>query len=124
MTNTAHARAFFAAWEARDLEAILAALAPNVRYHNIPMPMMVGVEAVRAFIAPLLAIATGIEWRIHALAESPEGLVLSERTDIFRTPRGDIELPVMGVMAFDAAGRITAWRDYFDLASFQKQMAG
>jgi limonene-1,2-epoxide hydrolase len=124
MTNTAHARAFFAAWEARDLEAILAALAPDVRYHNIPMPMMVGVDAVRAFIAPLLAIATGIEWRIHALAESPEGLVLSERTDIFRTPRGDIELPVMGVMAFDAAGRITEWRDYFDLASFQKQMAG
>lgn len=124
MTNTDRARAFFAAWEARDLEAILAALAPDVRYHNIPMPQMTGRDAVRAFIAPLLAIATSIEWRIHALAESPEGLVLSERTDIFRTPRGDIELPVMGTMAFSADGFITDWRDYFDLASFQKQMAG
>jgi limonene-1,2-epoxide hydrolase len=124
MTNADRARAFFATWEARDLEAILAALAPDVRYHNIPMPPMTGRDAVRAFITPLLAIATRIEWRIHALAESPEGLVLSERTDIFRTPRGDIELPVMGTMAFGADGLITDWRDYFDLASFQKQMAG
>ena len=122
MTNSDRARAFFAAWEACDLEAILAALAPDVRYHNMPMPLMVGVDAVRAFIAPLLAIATSIEWRIPALAESPEGLELSERTDIFRTPRGDIEIAVMGPMAFDAEGRITAWRDYFDLASFQKQL--
>lgn len=123
MTNADRARAFFAAWESRDRDAILAALAPDVRYHNIPMSPMQGRDAVAAFIGPLLAMATSIEWKIHALAESPQGHVLSERTDIFRTPRGDIELPVMGTMQFNAEGLITDWRDYFDLASFQRQMS-
>lgn len=34
-----------------------------------------------------------------------------------------VELPVMG--AFELSdGKISAWRDYFDMAQFQAQMAG
>ena len=33
-----------------------------------------------------------------------------------------IELPVMGAFEVSAEGKIAAWRDYFDMAVFQKQM--
>ena len=32
-----------------------------------------------------------------------------------------IELPVMGAFEVTADGKISAWRDYFDMATFSKQ---
>jgi len=28
-------------------------------------------------------------------------------------------LPVMGILEFDAAGKLTGWREYFDVKTFQ-----
>jgi limonene-1,2-epoxide hydrolase len=48
------------------------------------------------------------------------GVVLTERVDKFLGPK-NVELPVMG--AFEIKdGEITAWRDYFDLGAWTKQM--
>lgn len=122
MTNTDRVMAFIAAWEARDVERILARLAPDAVYHNIPMQPLKGRDAVRSFIAPFLAGATRVEWTVHAIAENSAGTVLTERTDVFVMGPKTISLPVMG--AFELKdGLISAWRDYFDLADFQKQMA-
>ncbi len=124
MSNLERARAFFAAWEARDLAAILDAFAEECVYHNIPMAPLEGKEAIKGFCAPFLAMTSRIEWRVEALAEAANGAVLSERLDRFEFANGKaLAIPVMGVMAFDAAGKITTWRDYFDLADFQRQMA-
>jgi limonene-1,2-epoxide hydrolase len=35
-----------------------------------------------------------------------------------------IDLPVMGTFEVDGDGRITLWRDYFDMATFTDQLAG
>lgn len=124
MTNSDHARAFIRAWEARDITALIDALAEGCVYHNVPMAPLTGKEAIRAFCAPFLAMTTRIAWDVIAIAESPDGKVLTERLDRFEFANGKaLAIPVMGTMEFDAAGRITAWRDYFDLADFQKQMA-
>ena len=48
--------------------------------------------------------------------------VLTERVDVFAFPGGhEIALPVMG--AFDIErGKITGWRDYFDMNQFMSQL--
>ena len=38
-------------------------------------------------------------------------------------PDKTIELPVMGTFEVTADGKISAWRDYFDLNQFMSQMA-
>jgi limonene-1,2-epoxide hydrolase len=122
MTNTERVRAFIAAWEAGDVEKILGWMTPDALYHNIPMQPMKGRDTIRGFIAPFLAGATRVEWTLHNIAENANGRVLTERTDIFVMGPKTISLPVMGT--FEFSGRlISAWRDYFDLADFQKQMA-
>ena len=49
------------------------------------------------------------------------GTVLTERRDIFTFANGEIDLPVMGTFEVDG-GKITAWRDYFDMNQFMSQM--
>ena len=123
MSNIPVARAFIAAWEARDVDAIMAALMPDAVYHNIPMAPLTGHDAIRPVIAGFLAPATAVRWTVHQIAETAAGAVLTERTDAFEMGARTITIPVMGCMEF-SGGRISQWRDYFDMAEFERQMAG
>ena len=116
-------RAFLAAVDANDLEGILACFAEDALYHNIPVQPVTGTAAIRAVLQSFLSLASQVQWVTHHLAVTPDGVVLTERTDRFLVRGRWIELPVMG--AFEVAdGRITAWRDYFDMKQFQDQLAG
>ena len=117
-------RAFIAAWERRDIEAIIGACAEDIFYHNIPTDPMIGPAAMRQFAEPFLRGCDHVAWDLLSIAETPAGVVLTERVDRFELKNGKrIALPVMGAFAFDGAGKLTQWRDYFDMAQFQKQMA-
>lgn len=102
------------------LEAAWALLDPNVVYHNIPMAPVTGPGAVAAVFAQIPMKA--MDWETHAIAETGN-TVLTERTDRFTLLDGrTVSLRVMG--AFEVAdGRITQWRDYFDLNQWLSQMA-
>jgi len=112
---------FIAAWNARDLDAIAGALAPDVVYHNIPMEPLQGRERIREAFAPMLQACSQIEWRVHNVAQTASGAVLTERTDDFHMNGKHISLPVMGTFEIED-GLITAWRDYFDLQQYQRQL--
>ena len=43
---------------------------------------------------------------------------MNERTDVITTDGSSVSLPVMGVFEL-RDGKISAWRDYFDLAMFR-----
>jgi limonene-1,2-epoxide hydrolase len=59
---------------------------------------------------------------VHHSAEQ-DGTVLNERTDRFRLADGRwVELRVMGVFEV-LDGKITAWRDYFDLGQWMAQLS-
>ena len=49
--------------------------------------------------------------------------VANERVDKFKIGDGWLELPVAGFFEVDDDGKITLWRDYFDLASYTDQLA-
>ena len=122
MSNIERVRDFIAKWEAQDVDGILAAFADQPFYHNIPMEPLTTKDAIRAFIAPFLEPVTAVEWTVHFIAEDDNGVVLTERTDAFVFGDKRIALPVMGTFEF-VDGKLTKWRDYFDLREFENQMA-
>ena len=111
---------FCGLWEKNDLDGIIDCFAPGAVYHNIPLEPVEGVEAIRATIAGFTTGVERIEFRVLHIAAAGD-VVLTERIDAFVFPDRTIELPVMGTFEV-TSGRITAWRDYFDLNQFMSQM--
>jgi limonene-1,2-epoxide hydrolase len=91
-------------------------------YHNIPVEPVNGREMIQATLAQFIDISNGAEFEILALAVSGN-CVLTERIDRFTINGKRIELPVMGAFEVNADDKISAWRDYFDMQQFMKQMA-
>ena len=114
--------AFIAAIEDRDLDTALALVAEGCEYDNVPMGKVHGPDAIRQVLAPMLQAATTVEWVVHRrAAEGP--FVFNERLDRFQMPFGWVEVAVAGVWEVHD-GRITLWRDYFDEASYRRQLPG
>jgi limonene-1,2-epoxide hydrolase len=112
-------RDFCAAWEARDQQRILDAFTDDGVYHNMPMAPAAGKDAIKALLGMILAPASDVKFEIKHVAAAGN-VVLTERIDTFVMGGKTVTLPVMG--AFEVRdGKIAAWRDYFDLATWTKQ---
>jgi len=115
-------REFCAAWEARDEQRILDAFTDDGVYHNMPMAPATGKDAIKGLLAMILAPASDVKFEIKHIAANGD-VVLTERVDTFVIGGKTVTLPVMG--AFEVRdGKIAAWRDYFDLATWTKQTSG
>ena len=112
---------FCGAWAKRDVDGILAYFAPDAVYHNIPLDPAVGLDAIRAVLDMFVPPADEIEFVIHKIMSDGD-TVFTERTDRFVINGKSIALPVAGVFEL-RDGKITAWRDYFDLQTFMNQSA-
>ena len=113
-------RRFCAVWSDGDLDAIMSFFADDAVYHNIPVDPVTGTDAIRATIAGFTTGVDSIEFRVRHLVAA-DSIVLTERVDVFQFPGATIELPVMGTFEVDG-GKITAWRDYFDMNQFMSQL--
>lgn len=114
-------RDFIAAWPRLNTDEIVGFFAPDGIYHNMPMQPVQGTEALRAFIAGFLAGWTWTQWEVLNLMSAGD-VVIAERVDHIKVGDKPIDLPVVGVFEI-AGGRIKAWRDYFDLATYMKALA-
>jgi limonene-1,2-epoxide hydrolase len=115
-------RDFCAAASTRDPEVLRGYFAEDVVYHNIPMAPAEGIEATMEVINMFVNMCEALEFEIHHLA-TDGSTVLTERTDSFTIKGKTAPLPVMG--AFHVAdGKITAWRDYFDMAQVTAMFEG
>jgi limonene-1,2-epoxide hydrolase len=119
VTNSDVVRAFIAAWNDNDLDAIVSFLADDVFYHNIPVEPIRGRAAVEQYLRDA-GPWDSVDWQLESIAENG-AKVLTERIDGFVIRGARVNLPVMGTFEI-ANGRITAWRDYFDLASYVSQL--
>lgn len=112
--NSELVTAFIESWKGKDVDRIVDFFTEDAVYINIPIdPPNHGKEAIRAMLASFLGMAEEIEFVIHHQGETPDGLVMNERTDRFRINGQWAELPVMGIFEL-TDGKISAWRDYFD----------
>jgi limonene-1,2-epoxide hydrolase len=119
MTPDQTVTAFIQAIEARDLDGALALADDDITYDNVPMPTVQGIDATREFLSAF-AGSDEIEWVIHHQVAAGN-VVMNERTDRFRNGDKWLEIAVAGVWKV-VDGRITLWRDYFDLQSMMDQM--
>jgi limonene-1,2-epoxide hydrolase len=114
--------AMLAAWQRKDLDGILSFFSDDAVYINVPIePPNKGKDMIRSAIQGFLGMASALEFVVHHQGETADGRVLNERTDRFRIGDRWIELPVMGIFEF-RGGKISGWRDYFDMGQWQKQM--
>ncbi len=120
MTPAETVTAFIHAIEAADLDAAMALMADDIEYDNVPMPTVHGAQATRDYLATF--VTDEVSWVVHHQVSEGD-VVMNERTDRFRTGDTWLEIPVAGVWKV-ADGRITLWRDYFDLEGLMKQMSG
>jgi limonene-1,2-epoxide hydrolase len=113
---------FIQAWNDNDLDRAHELMTEDVFYHNIPMQPIRGRHNARAF-ADSFGVGKRMlaHWEIVNIAERGD-IVLTERVDYFTLEDGrTISVPLMGSFRI-RNGRISEWRDYFDLATFERQL--
>jgi limonene-1,2-epoxide hydrolase len=114
---------FCALWEAQDIEGIVNACTEDVRYQNVPVPEMIGRDAMRTFISRNLKAASGVEFKLLAIAVAKDGkTVLTERMDAFHFGDKRVPLPLMGIFVLRGE-LICEWRDYTDMRAFIAAMS-
>jgi limonene-1,2-epoxide hydrolase len=116
---------FCAAWsENRSTDELAAFFMDDAVYHNIPLAPITGREAIAttidSFIRPGTPGIEGIEFRVVNIAANGP-IVMTERVDVFKLLDKSFELPVMGTFEV-SEGKISAWRDYFDMNQFTSRM--
>lgn len=114
-------RRFCAAWSDNDIPAIIDFFADDAVYHNMPIQPIRGKDAIKGAIEQYMTPFERAEWVLTNIAAAGD-LVLTERVDKFIGAEKTVELPVMGVFEIND-GKIAAWRDYFDMATWAKQMS-
>ena len=105
-----------------DAEALRQFFTDDVVYHNIPMDPAVGIDATIAFIDGFFAMCEKMVIETIHLAVR-DNVVLTERVDTFTVGAVVASLPVMGTFEI-RNGKISAWRDYFDMAQITKAWTG
>ena len=111
---------FCDAWSNYDIVKILDYFTDDAVYHNMPIQAVQGKDAIKGMIEQFMASFEGAEWEIKNISAAGD-VVLTERVDGF-TGTKSMSLQVMGVFEIKD-GKIAAWRDYFDIAEWTKQMS-
>jgi limonene-1,2-epoxide hydrolase len=113
----------FAAWTRLNLDEVMSHFAEDAVWDNVPMSPAKGRQAIRemthGFMKDVSAFGVVILKSLH------EGnVVFNSRVDTITMKNGKkAEIPVAGMFELDDAGKIRVWRDYFDLATFTKQVS-
>ena len=113
--------AFLAAWETGDARKLADFFADDAVVVNDVQTTVRGREAIYEHYNAQLSVITDCEFDILAVA-SIGNTVFTERIDRMKVTGAPIELPVAGVFEVDDAGKLTAWRDYFDLNTVMTQL--
>ena len=114
------ARQFMADMERLDYDTALKLVSDDCEYINPPpLGSVRGPQGIRAVLEPFFAPTLSNDFRIlRAAADGP--MVFLERLDRHQLADKWVELPVTGVLEVHD-GRITYWRDYFDLATIMSE---
>lgn len=122
-SNAETVRDFIQAWSRLDVDELLGYFTPDGTYYNMPIAPVSGHEALRPFITGFAAGWAETNWEVLNLVEQGD-LVIAERVDRTVTKDGkQVDLPCCGVFEMEH-GKIKVWRDYFDMGTYMKALAG
>ena len=114
-------RGFVSAWSNLDAEELVSYFAEDGIYHNMPAQPVQGSENLKLFIGGFIAKWTNTTWELLNI-EGSGNVVIAERLDKTEVGNIKIDLPCCGVFEMED-GKIKVWRDYFDMATFNKPFA-
>jgi limonene-1,2-epoxide hydrolase len=113
----------FAAWSHLNLDEVMSHFAEDAVWDNVPMSPAKGKQAIREMTGGFMKDASSFSVKI--LKSVHDGnVVFNSRVDTITMKSGKTaEVPVAGMFELDDAGKIRLWRDYFDLATFTRQIS-
>ena len=117
--------AFIEALTGGDLETAASLCHEDLVFENIPLDPVSqqGRDRILEGLGRLIAMCSNVEWEILFQKQSGSS-VANERIDRFRFDDGlEAEVPVMARWEV-LDGRITLWRDYYDLSMWDRHFVG
>jgi limonene-1,2-epoxide hydrolase len=106
---------------AKDLDGACELVTDDVEYDNVPMGKNVGPDGIKSVLGAMVDGVGEVEFVVHRQVVVGN-VVVNERTDRFDVNGTWIDLPVAGFFEVNDEGRITLWRDYFDVPTLMDQM--
>jgi limonene-1,2-epoxide hydrolase len=115
-------RSFLSVWTNPKLDEIIATyFAEDAVYINGPYGSFQGLEAIKAHLQAQIDVVQWDSIEVKSLV-ADGGTVMMERVDNTSTSGQHFSLEVMAAFKIDGDGRITYWRDSFDLKSVTDQV--
>jgi limonene-1,2-epoxide hydrolase len=115
-------RAFCSAWDAIDLDRIVALLDSDAIYQSGPARPVRGQDQIAALLRKMTRGVSACDFEILHLAVSGD-IVFTERRDVVTIGDVTAVLPVVGVFEV-RGGLIREWREHFDQAAHERALAG
>nr|4XBT_A Chain A, Limonene-1,2-epoxide hydrolase [Rhodococcus erythropolis]4XBT_B Chain B, Limonene-1,2-epoxide hydrolase [Rhodococcus erythropolis]4XBT_C Chain C, Limonene-1,2-epoxide hydrolase [Rhodococcus erythropolis]4XBT_D Chain D, Limonene-1,2-epoxide hydrolase [Rhodococcus erythropolis]4XBX_A Chain A, Limonene-1,2-epoxide hydrolase [Rhodococcus erythropolis]4XBX_B Chain B, Limonene-1,2-epoxide hydrolase [Rhodococcus erythropolis]4XBX_C Chain C, Limonene-1,2-epoxide hydrolase [Rhodococcus ery len=111
---------FMDALTSNDAAKLIEYFAEDTMYQNMPLPPAYGRDAVEQTLAGFFTVFSIDAVETFHIGSS-NGLVYTERVDVVRAlPTGkSYNVSVLGVFQL-TEGKITGWRDYFDLREVEE----
>ena len=118
--NVALIRGFIEACVGADPDEFAGFFTDDAVWWNSPWKAVEGRDAIRETLRRGAQKMAALPWEIlHVVAAGD--VVLTERVDHFAVEGRRVSVPCMGIFEL-RAGKIAAWRDYWDLRQFEKQL--
>ena len=114
-------RNFCADWSKCSHQVLLPYFTEDGVYHNMPWAPLKGHQAIGDFLAPYWPMLDSVVFDVLNIAANGS-VVFTERVDYFQFKNGGkLAIPVSGVFELTPTGKITQWREYWDLADWIRQ---
>jgi limonene-1,2-epoxide hydrolase len=115
-------RRFFEACVRADPDEFADYFTEDAVWWNSPWQPIKGRPAIREALRQGARRMKALPWEVrHIVAQG--NIVLTERVDHFLVGENRISVPCMGILEL-RDGKISAWRDYWDLRQFERQLPG
>ncbi|HLW18098.1 MAG TPA: SgcJ/EcaC family oxidoreductase [Actinomycetota bacterium] len=119
--NETVVRDFIVAWSQGDARKLADFFTDDAVVWNDGRTTVRGRDAIHEHFTMQLSACTDCDFEITQTAVTGS-TVFNERIDRMKIVGVPVELPVAGVFELDDAGKLTAWRDYFDLSMLMTQL--
>src|ERR1035441_3339315 len=119
--SIALSRGFIEVCVRADPEEFAGYFTNDATWWNAPWKPVQGREAIRETLRRGAERMVALPWEIrHIVAQGD--IVMVERVDNFLVGETRVAVPCMGIFELHD-GKIAAWRDYWDLQQFERQLA-
>jgi len=105
-------KAFISALERLEFDEALSLVAADIRWINVPWKSATGKDRFRKVLGAMFKDATRFEVQYFDIHERGDGIVYTDRVDIFEGGGMSMQLPVQGEFRVKD-GLITEWVDRF-----------